>query len=190
MSIVLAPKTKWSMIPLSCSLCLCISIMTFPAYAAEVNFTANFETPTCEVSAPAALDFGDISSQKIKQGISIANPQSLTITLSSCSGWITATQRPGVKVSGTGNTNSGDFLFMLPATSTVVNYGFLLTRTLNNIKIANNTFIPIADEVGSLPSEQTTIGLNVALSCGTKCSSPTTSGGALNAAITFSFAYE
>lgn len=190
MSTKLTQNKKWHMMPVGGLFCLCLSVMVFPAQANDVSFTATFESPTCEVVAPAMIDFGDIDSQDIKRGGSIADPQSVSITLSGCSGWLKAAQKPGIRVSGTGNTNSGDFLFMLPATSVAVNYGVQLTTASNSTVISDGTFIPTAGTAGQLPSDGTVIALNAALSCGTKCSDSATRGGRLNAAITFSFAYE
>lgn len=190
MSTLSTQKTKQYMLPFGCVLGLCLSVTSVSTQAVEVNFSAVFESPTCEVSAPASIDFGNISSQGIKQGDSLMNPRSLIVSLSNCSGLLSSAQKPGLKVSGTGNTEAGDFLFMLPATSVAVNYGVLLTTALNNTVISNGTFIPTTGAAGSLPSNGTSIAFNAALSCGTQCNNPTTRSGELNAAIIFEFAYE
>jgi len=187
MSTTLLQQFKRHTAPIKGAFYLYLLVMAFSSQAADVSFTATFAAPTCTVSSPATIDFGNIGTGNIKYGF---QPAPFSVTLSGCSGWLTALQKPGISVSGTGNTNSGDFLFMLPATSTVVNYGVLLKTDLDGTVLSNNTFIPATGSAGSLPANGTTIGLNATLSCGTKCNDPETRAGVLNAAVTFSFAYE
>lgn len=195
MTTILLQKNKQHTAPICGALCFCLSMMAFPSQAANVGFTATFTTPTCAVSAPATIDFGDVGTGSIKYGASLSNPQPLLITLSDCSGgWLTSAQKPGIRVSGTGNSQSGDFLFIQSATSTAVNYGVLIKSVFDSNVLTDNSFIPIMGEgsgsAGTLPSDGTSIALNAALSCGTKCNDPATHAGLLNAAVTFSFAYE
>lgn len=166
------------------------SLFTMNALAADVSFSASFTVPTCGVSAPASVDFSDIDARAIQNGESIANPLPLTITLSGCSGWLAAGEKPGIVVSGSGTSDSGTFLFRLPATSEAVNYGFLLTTAADGNTLAEGAFVPTSGPAGSLPTENTAIALNAALSCGTQCGDASTRGGRLNAAVTFAFAYE
>lgn len=194
MSRLLLQKSKQYTVPIYGALCFGLSMMAFSSQAADVSFTATFTTPTCAVSAPATIDFGDVGTGSIKYGASLSNPQPLLITLSGCTGWLTSAQKPGIRVSGTGNTQSGDFLFIQSATSTAVNYGVLIKSVFDSNVLSDNSFIPIMGEgsgsAGTLPSDGTSIALNAALSCGTKCNDPVTQAGLLNAAVTFSFAYE
>ncbi|MCS6085206.1 hypothetical protein LNN85_07260 [Klebsiella pneumoniae subsp. pneumoniae] len=51
---------------------LCLGLLTIAtsSRAVDITFTATFQAPTCEVSAPATLDFGSVVSSEIKQGLS------------------------------------------------------------------------------------------------------------------------
>ncbi|WP_314190739.1 fimbrial protein, partial [Yersinia massiliensis] len=93
---------------LRASLCLCLLAMATQVTATDVQFTATFQAPTCQVSAPPVIDFGTVQSSDIKNGGSQEKP--LTITLSQCAGFIGAVQQRGVKVSGGGNSASGDLV--------------------------------------------------------------------------------
>jgi type 1 fimbria pilin len=171
------------------SLGLFLPAVTFGTPAADVQFSATFQAPTCQVSAPAALDFGVMLSSDIRQGVSLADPLPLEISLSQCGGFIGAVQRPGVTVTGTGNTASGDFLFR-QATSQAVNYGVRIATAAGEV-VADNTFIPVrVDSSDFNGTGITTIPLKVALSCGSQCASAATKSGTLNASVTFDFSYQ
>jgi type 1 fimbria pilin len=174
---------------LGASLCLCLLATTAPAGATDVQFTATFQAPTCQVSAPAVVDFGSVQSSGIRSGDNLANPLPLTITLSQCAGFVGAVQKPGVKVSGTGNTTSGDFLFMQPGTSQVVNYGVRIVTAQGDV-VDNSTLLPVALDASSFDGGSASIALKAALSCGNKCNDAATRGGTLNASVTFDFAYQ
>lgn len=174
---------------LRASLCLCLLAMSTGAMATDVQFTATFQAPTCQVSVPSVLDFGGVQSSAIKNGDSLANPLPLTITLTQCAGFVGAVQKPGVKVSGVGNTVSGDFLFLQPATSQVVNFGVRITTSAGDV-VDNNTLLPVALNQTNFDGGSVSIPLKAALSCGTKCSDAATQGGTLNASVTFDFAYQ
>lgn len=170
------------------SLCLWLMGMAASATAADVQFSATFQAPTCQVSAPATLDFGAVLSSDIRQGLSLADPLALEITLTQCAGFIGAVQRPGITVTGAGNSASGDFLFR-QATSQAVNYGVRLV-TAAGVVVANNTFIPAPADAASFNGGTSTIPLKVALSCGNQCTDAATKSGLLSASITFDFAYQ
>lgn len=167
---------------------LCLLGVAASVSAADVQFSATFQAPTCQVSAPASLDFGTVLSSDIRQGVSLADPLPLEITLSQCAGFIGAVQRPGVTVTGTGNTASGDFLFR-QVTSQAVNYGVRIV-TATGVMVENNTFIPSLVDASGFSGGTHSILLNAALSCGNQCSNATTQSGALNASVTFNFAYQ
>lgn len=168
---------------------LCLPGFAASTIAADVQFSATFQAPTCQVSAPATLDFGPVLSSDIRQGVSLANPLALDIRLSQCAGFIGAVQRPGVTVTGTGNTASGDFLFR-QATSQAVNYGVRIVTAAGAV-VANSTFIPaVVDASGFNGSDSTSIPLKVALSCGNQCTNAATKSGTLNASVTFDFSYQ
>lgn len=173
---------------LRASLCLCGAGIAASATAADVQFSATFQAPTCQVSAPATLDFGAVLSSDIRQGVSLADPLPLDITLTQCAGFIGTAQRPGITVTGAGSSASGDFLFRQP-TSVAVNYGVRLV-TATGVVVANNTFIPAPVEAASFSGGTSTIPLKVALSCGNQCTAAATQSGALNASVTFDFAYQ
>jgi len=168
------------------SLFLCLLTLAGNAQAVDITFTATFQAPTCEVSAPATLDFDTVASAEIKQGTSPELP--MDITLSQCAGFIGTTQKPGIKVTGTGTTGTGDFLFR-SATSQAVNYGVRITTSTNEV-VQNNTFLPAALTSENFDGGSTTIPLTVGLSCGNKCNDAETKSGALNASVTFAFAYQ
>ena len=176
-------------IALRVPLCLCLLTITASAQAADVTFSANFQAPTCQVSAPASLDFDTVLSSDIRQGISLANPLTLEITVSQCAGFIGSVQKPGVKVTGSGNTDSGDFLFRLPATSEAVNYGVRIATATGDV-VAANSFLPLSLSSATFDGGSTSIPLKAALSCGNKCNDATTKSGMLNATVTFDFAYQ
>ena len=177
-------------VALRASLCLCLLAMAGHAVATtEVQFTATFQAPTCQVSAPPVLDFGAVQSSGIRSGDSLANPLPLTVTLSQCAGFVGAVQKPVVKVSGTGNTSSGDFLFLQPASSQVVNYGVRIVNATGDV-VNNTTLLPVPLNATNFDGGNVSIPLKAALSCGTKCSDAATKGGTLNASVTFDFAYQ
>lgn len=158
------------------------------ATAADVQFSATFQAPTCQVSAPASLDFGPVLSSDIRQGVSLANPLPLEIRLTQCAGFTGAVQRPGVTVTGTGSNASGDFLFR-QATSQAVNYGVRIVTAAGAV-VANNTFIPALVDASGFNGGSTSIPLKVALSCGNQCTNAATKSGTLNASVTFDFSYQ
>lgn len=170
------------------SLCLILTGIAASATAADVQFSATFQAPTCQVSAPATLDFGAVLSSDIRQGVSLADPLPLEVTLRQCAGFIGAVQRPGITVTGAGNTATGDFLFR-QASSQAVNYGVRIV-TPAGVVVANNTFISSLVDAASFNGGTSTIPLSVALSCGNKCTDAATKSGLLNASITFDFAYQ
>jgi type 1 fimbria pilin len=172
---------------LRASLCLCLLAMATQVTATDVQFTATFQAPTCQVSAPPVIDFGTVQSSDIKNGGSQEKP--LTIALSQCAGFIGAVQKPGVKVSGVGNTASGDFLFLQPASSHVVNYGVRIVTSTGDV-VDNTTFLPAVIDGSGFDGGSASIPLQAALSCGNKCKDAATKGGKLNASITFDFAYQ
>ena len=165
---------------------LILLTMVANAHAVDINFSATFQAPTCEVSAPAALDFGSVVSSDIKQGDSQKLP--LDVTLSNCAGFLGAAMKPGVKVTGTGVTTAGDFLFR-SAASEAVNYGVLITTSTKDV-VRDNTFLPSALTSANFDGGSTTIPLTTALSCGTKCNDAATKAGALSASVTFTFVYQ
>lgn len=173
---------------LRASLCLCLPGIAASATAADVQFSATFQAPTCQVSAPATLDFGAVLSSDIRQGVSLANPLPLEVRLSQCAGFIGAVQRPGVTVTGTGDSATGDFLFR-QATSQAVNYGVRIV-TASGAVVANNTFLPAMVDAASFNGGSTSIPLKVALSCGNQCTNAATKSGLLNASVTFDFVYQ
>lgn len=177
------------LIALRVPLCLCLLAVAASAQAADVTFSATFQAPTCQVSAPASLDFGTVLSSDIRQGVSLANPLALDITVSQCAGFIGTVQKPGITVTGTGNTNSGDFLFRLPGTSQAVNYGVRIA-TAGGDAVAANSFLPLSLSSATFDGGSTSIPLKAALSCGNKCNDATTKSGMLNATVTFDFAYQ
>jgi type 1 fimbria pilin len=170
-------------------LCLCLLAVTFSTPAADVAFTATFQAPTCQVSAPASLDFGTVMSSDIKKGDSLANPLTLEITLTQCAGFLGSAQKPGIKVTGPGYVDSGDFLFMQLATSQSVNYGVRIVTSLGDV-VANTSFLPAPLNLSNFDGGSTSVPLKVALTCGQKCNDANTKGGALNASVTFDFAYQ
>lgn len=170
-------------------LCLCLLSLSTGAMATDVQFTATFQAPTCQVSAPPVIDFGAVQSSAIRNGESLADPLPLTITLTQCAGFVGAVQKPGVKVSGAGNTGSGDFLFLQPAASQAINYGVRLVTSTGDV-VDNNTLLPVALDQTHFDGGRVSIPLKAALSCGNKCSDTATRSGALNASVTFDFAYQ
>lgn len=177
------------LIALRVPLCLCLLAITASASATDVTFSATFQAPTCQVSAPASLDFDTVLSSDIRQGVSLANPLALDITVSQCAGFIGSVQKPGVTVAGTGNTDTGDFLFRLPATSQAVNYGVRIATSAGDV-VAANSFLPISLNSANFDGGSTSIPLKVSLSCGNKCNDAATKSGVLNATVTFDFAYQ
>lgn len=173
---------------LRASLWLSLTGIAASATAADVQFSATFQAPTCQVSAPATLDFGAVLSSDIRQGASLADPLPLEIRLTQCAGFIGAVQRPGITVTGAGSAASGEFLFR-QVTSQAVNYGVRLV-TAGGVVVANNTFIPAPADAASFSGGTSTIPLKVALSCGNQCTDAATKSGLLNASITFDFAYQ
>lgn len=176
------------LIALRVPLCLCLLVMAANASATDVTFSATFQAPTCQVSAPASLDFDTVLSSDIRQGVSLANPLDLDIAVSQCVGFIGSQQKPGIKVTGTGNTTSGDFLFRLP-TSKAVNYGVRIV-TATGVLVADNSFLPLSLDSTSFDGGSTRIPLKASLSCGNKCNDAATKAGLLNATVTFDFAYQ
>lgn len=176
-------------IALRVSLCLCLLTIAASTSAAEVAFTANFQAPTCQVSAPASVDFGTVMSSDIKNGDSLANPLSLEITLSQCAGFLGSAQKPGVKVTGLGYVDSGDFLFRQPGTSQAVNYGVRIVTSTGGV-VSDSSFLPVSLDSSNFDGGSTSILLKVALSCGNKCHDTTTKAGSLSAPVTFDFAYQ
>lgn len=168
---------------------LCLLATASRAMATDVQFTATFQAPTCEVSTPAVIDFGEVQSSAIKRGDSLAKPLSLGISLKKCAGFVGSVQKPAVKVSGTGNSDSGDFLFLQPGTSQTVNYGVRIT-TLGGLVLDNTTLLPVVLTYENFDGASVSIPLKAALSCGNKCSDVATKGGTLNASVTFDFAYQ
>lgn len=167
------------------ALSLCLLAMSSSTKAVDITFRATFQAPTCEVSAPATLDFGTLPSSDIKQGNSPVLP--LDVTLSKCGGFI-GSQKPGISVTGEGNTSTGEFLFR-SAASQSVNYGTRITTATNAI-VQNNSFLPADLTSANFDGGSTIIPLKVALSCGNLCNNAATKSGALTAAITFAFAYQ
>lgn len=167
-----------------------IILTLVPTHAATVDFSATFTQSTCNVTVPSLISFGDITPQEIKDGNSIANPRPLEVTFSDCNGFLLAGQRAGIKVMGSGNSETGGFLFSQVGDTTAVNYGVLLTKVGSNNPIASGTFVEADGNASTIPANGSGITFNTSLSCGNKCNDPATKGGALNAAITFTFAYE
>jgi type 1 fimbria pilin len=170
-------------------LCLCLLAIAISTPAADVQFTVIFQAPTCQVSAPASLDFGTVMSSDIKKGDSLADPLPLEITLTQCAGFVGPSLKPGIKVTGSGNSDTGDFLFLQPGTSQVVNYGVRIVTSTGDL-VTNNAFLPASLDLSDFGGGSTSIPLKVALSCGNKCNDAATKGGALNASVTFDFAYQ
>lgn len=168
------------------ALSLCLLAVAPGAHAVDVVFTATFQAPTCQVSAPPTLDFGSVQSASIKQGESLKHPLDLDITLSRCAGFIGAVKKPGITVTGSGNAEAGDFLFRQP-TSKAVGYGVRIT-TAAGVVVTNNTFIPAPLTSESFDGGSTTIPLKASLSCGNKCGDAV--GGMLTAAVTFNFSWQ
>lgn len=167
------------------ALSLCLLAISSSTQAVDITFNATFQAPTCEVSAPAMLDFGTLVSSDIKQGNSPELP--LDVTLSQCSGFI-GSQKPGVSVTGEGNTNAGEFLFR-SAASQSVNYGARIITSTDAI-VQNSSFLPADLTSENFDGGSTVIPLKVTLSCGNLCNNAATKSGALTAAITFAFAYQ
>lgn len=163
----------------------CLLAIAASAQAVNLTFRAEFQAPTCEVSAPAMLDFETLLSSDIKQGNSPVLP--LDVTLSQCGGFI-GSQKPGVSVTGEGNTSAGEFLFR-SAASQSVNYGVRITTSTDAI-VQNSSFLPASLTSANFDGGSTVIPLKVALSCGNLCNNAATQSGALTAAITFAFAYQ
>lgn len=168
------------------SLGLLLLILVPPSQAADITFNATFLAPTCEVSAPASLDFGSILSSEIKQGTSKTLP--LDVSLSQCTGFIGLSAKPGIKVTGNGSATGGDFLFR-SASSQAVNYGVLIMNSTKSV-VQNNTFLPAVFTPENFIDGRSTIPLTAMVSCGNKCFDATTRSGSLNASVTFTFAYE
>lgn len=177
------------LIALRAPLCLCLFAAAFNTSAAEVQFTANFQAPTCQVSAPPSLDFGSVVSSDIKKGDSLANPLPLNISLTQCAGFLGSVQKPGIKVTGLGNADSGDFLFLQPATSQTLNYGVRLVTSAGDV-VADGRILPVPLTLSNFDGGSASIPLKAALSCGNRCNDAATKGGALNASVTFDFAYK
>ncbi|HDR2681772.1 TPA: type 1 fimbrial protein [Enterobacter mori] len=171
----------------SCTaLTLCLLVMAPDAQAVDVVFTATFQAPTCQVSAPPTLDFGSIQSATIKKGNSLNNPLALDITLSQCAGFMGTVKKTGVTVTGAGNVDAGDFLFRQPTSAAQV-YGVRITTASGNV-VANNGFVATALDSESFDGGSVVIPLKAALSCGNKCADAV--GGMLTAAVTFNFAWQ
>ncbi|NTY86741.1 fimbrial protein [Serratia fonticola] len=177
------------LLALRAPLCLCLFAVAFNTQAVDVQFTATFQAPTCQVSAPPSLDFGSVVSSDIKKGDSLENPLSLNITLTQCAGFLGSIQKPGIKVTGLGNADSGDFLFLQPATSQTVNYGVRLVTSVGEV-VTNTSILPVPLTLSNFDGGSASIPLKAALSCGNKCNDAATKGGALNASVTFDFAYQ
>jgi len=167
------------------ALSLCLLAISSCTQAVDINFRAEFQAPTCEISAPAMLDFETLLSTDIKQGNSPVLP--LDVTLSQCGGFI-GSQKPGVSVTGEGNTSAGEFLFR-SAASQSVNYGVRIT-TSTDATVKNSSFLPAGLTSANFDGGSTVIPLKVTLSCGDLCNNATTKSGSLTAAITFAFAYQ
>nr|WP_148127502.1 fimbrial protein [Candidatus Erwinia dacicola] len=163
-------------------LSLCLLAVVPSAQAVDVVFSATFQAPTCQVSAPPTLDFGSVQSASVKHGDTLKNSLNLDITLSQCAGFIGTVKKPGVTVTGIGNADAGDFLFRQP-TSQAVGYGVLIT-TATGAVVANNTFVTSE----SFGAGSTTIPLKASLSCGNKCANAIS--GMLTAAVTFNFSWQ
>lgn len=169
---------------------LCLGLLTLAAraQAVDITFSATFQNPTCEVSVPSTLDFGTLVSSDITQGISLANPLALDVTLSKCAGFIGTAQKPGIKVTGTGFSTAGDYLFR-QSTSASTNYGVRLTTSTGTV-LANNTFVPSALTPATFDGGSETIPLKASVSCGSKCSDVGTRAGTLSAVVTFAFVWQ
>ena len=157
--------------------------------AANVEFTATFIASTCKVFAPASLDFGDVIASDIKKGISNANPLSLDVTVSQCQGFMGPVNKPGLQITGSGITSSGEFLFMQSASNRAANYGFRV-KTSSGVQLSSaKTFLPLSLDTSNADGASVTVPFKVSVSCG-ECDASLTKPGALSATITFDFVYQ
>ena len=157
--------------------------------AADVEFTATFTAPTCQVSAPALLDFGDIIASDIKKGVSNANPLLLDVIVSQCQGFMGSGNKLGLQIKGSGITNSGEFLFMQPASTKAANYGFRV-KTVSGVQLSSEkTLVPVSLDTADPDGASVVVPFNVSVSCG-ECDDSLTKSGALSATLTFDFVYQ
>ncbi|MBS5773837.1 MAG: fimbrial protein [Enterobacter cloacae] len=168
---------------------LLVSMSYCSSRAANIEFTATFIAATCKVSAPALLDFGDVVASDIKKGISNANPIPLDVTLSQCQGFVGPVNKPGLLITGNGITNSGEFLFMQPASTRAANYGFRVKTSSGTQLSSERTFLPVPLDTTNPDGASVVVPFNVSISCG-ECDDYLTKSGTLSATLTFNFVYQ
>jgi type 1 fimbria pilin len=177
------------------------SVTVYAGTASTVfNFTATFVGGSCDISAPASVQFNGgnaFSSNEIEQKVA-ATTESLTLTLSGCSGWGLT---PAINVSGQTTTElGGESLFrdvMGPVDAK--GYGILLQTEGNGVFAPNanlaqsGKITPInwdSDaKLNTLSGVSATVPLTATLTCG-NCNYAGRQGGEFKATVTFDFVYE
>ncbi|QZY66575.1 hypothetical protein K7H99_20370 (plasmid) [Providencia rettgeri] len=160
------------------------------------NFTAIFVGGTCDISAPAAIQFNGgspLTSSEIEQKTAVTN-EGFNITLSNCAGWGLT---PAIKVSGTTISDFGEPLFRDAAGKNGTNgYGILLqtpgNATFNlNLNLAENGRVSAKSwsTDDQLSTVDTALPMVASLRCG-DCNYPDRHGGEFKATVTFDFVYE
>lgn len=169
-------------------------------YADSVNATLNFTTTfvggSCEISAPASIQFNDgnlLMSADIENKTA-ATIRSFYLTLSNCSGW---GLKPSIRVTGNTTSDFGPPLFRDELGRANSNgYGVLLATTgnesfLGNNNLAKKNIITASDWDPSAKLNVVDISLPIVatLTCG-NCNYSGRQGGDFKATVTFDFVYE
>lgn len=161
-----------------------------------LNFTAVFVGGTCDISAPATIQFNGgspLTSTEIEQKTAATN-EVFNITLSNCVGWGLT---PAIKVSGTTTSDFGEPLFRDAAGKTGTNgYGILLQTAGNstfnaNLNLAGNGRVLTKSwsSDAQLSTVDTALQMVASLRCG-DCNYADRHGGEFKATVTFDFVYE
>lgn len=165
---------------------------------ATFNFTARFVGGSCDIQAPASIQFNNgspFSSREIEQRIAATN-EPFELTLTGCAGWGLT---PSIKVTGAQTSDFGAPLFRnVGGPIDAKGYGILLATDGNgtfnaNANLAANGTI-LANENWSTDAQlnqvnNTSIPMIATLTCG-DCNYALRQGGDLSATVTFTFVYD
>lgn len=167
---------------------------------ATINFTGTIVAGTCNLTAPATVNLGDVDPTKlISTQWHYENITPFALQITGCTGVGGATMAPEIQITGTLSTDMGqgnNWVFKNPA-STSKGFGVVLlpaSGPYNSDSVtANNGWLSIPGfGKGTTPTANTFVHLNAAVSCGrsTWCPRANSAAGTLNASLTFTFAYK
>ncbi|ELV2842058.1 type 1 fimbrial protein [Enterobacter cloacae] len=207
----------------ACLALVCLVIYSGGARAVDViNLTMNYTVVqgTCTVSVGSdgvngTLNFSNVSYDwKVSDSWPQINLKPFSVKLSNCSGASSANTQPGLTITGTTDTVTGNsinhsFMFVDNTSSTAKGFGFVIFNNQNS-PVTQDAVADIGSTQhdsrkyinipgfgkGSAVNVDTTIPLSAAVTCGETCHNSSKTGpnpnmqaGSLTGNVTFNFLY-